>query len=283
MTLMKFQTVERDSFLTRVDFRSKITLMVTITILEFVWESLLVNAIMALIVLLACVVSGVKIKFIRQVLLVMLPFYVLILLTHGFFNVNQVMVLTGKEELTRMFILPPHWWLVGGAGMTWEGFLYGLSIIFKTMTITLVVPLVIFTSDVDNMVVGMVRARIPYKLAFIFSSTLRFFPLLFTESSTIIEAQRLRGLAIEKMGPLERVRVYARITIPLILGAMVKSQQLEVVLQSKAFSGDPNRTYLHESVLQPADFALITGSVVFFLIALGVYIAFGIGKFGWPF
>ena len=83
----------------------------------------------------------------------------------------------------------------------------------------------------------MVRARIPYKIAFIFAATLRFFPLLLTDIGAIIDAQRMRGLALEQMGPLRRIRVYARVAVPLILGAMVKSQQLEVVLQAKAFSG----------------------------------------------
>ena len=44
-------------------------------------------------------------------------------------------------------------------------------------------------------------------LAFIFSATLRFFPLLFSEIGNIIQAQRLRGLAMEKMNIIQRVSV----------------------------------------------------------------------------
>jgi energy-coupling factor transport system permease protein len=71
---------------------------------------------------------------------------------------------------------------------------------------------------------------------------------------------------MEKMNPIQRVRVYAKVAVPLILGAMVKSQQLEVVLQSKAFSGDPERTYLHESVLRKADYALIIFFTLFLIV-----------------
>ncbi len=56
----------------------------------------------------------------------------------------------------------------------------------------------------------------------------------------------MRGLAFETMGPVKRLRVYAKIAVPLILGALVKSQMLDIVLQSKAFTGSPERTYLHE-------------------------------------
>jgi energy-coupling factor transport system permease protein len=140
----------------------------------------------------------------------------------------------------------------------------------------------IFTTDVDKFIVGMVRARVPYKLAFIFSATLRFVPLLFGEIQAIIEAQRLRGLAMEKMGPIQRVRVYAKVAVPLILGAMVKSQMLEVVLQSKAFTGSPDRTYLHESVLGPADYAMMAFFALLFVAAVVAYFWLGIGKFGGP-
>jgi energy-coupling factor transport system permease protein len=133
------------------------------------------------------------------------------------------------------------------------------------------------------MIVGMVRARIPYKIAFIFSATLRFFPLLFSEINTIIEAQRLRGLAMEKMGPIQRIQVYAKVAVPLILGAMVKSQQLEVVLQSKSFSGKPDRTYLHESILKTIDYALMAFFSITLVLVLVLYIATGFGKFSIPF
>jgi energy-coupling factor transport system permease protein len=62
---------------------------------------------------------------------------------------------------------------------------------------------------------------------------------------------------------------------------MVKSQQLEVVLQSKAFSGSPDRTYLHESVLRRADHIVIAGLVVFLLAAMVLYFWKGVGAFGW--
>lgn len=282
MGMLKFQTVERDSFFTHLDFRPKLVMMAVITVIAFLWESPLMQFILAAVIVATALLVGVKFSYIRLVISVMIPFYILLLVTHGFFNIEQVESLTGKTELTPMFVIPQNWWLIGGGKMSWEGFLYGLNVIFKTLTLTLIIPLGVFTTDVDTMIVGMVRARIPYKIAFIFSATLRFFPLLFQEIGNIIEAQRLRGLAMEKMGPLKRVRVYAKVAVPLILGAMVKSQQLEVVLQSKAFSGSPNRTYIHESVMYFADYALIVLFVLFFFVSLALFILFHIGAFGGP-
>jgi len=282
MSMMKFQTVERDSFFSRLDFRPKLFMMATVTVVAFAWESPLLQFVMALIIIAACLLVGVKWNYIRTILLILLPFYLLLLLTHAFFNRDQVMALLDTDTLTPLFTFPENWWLIGGGSATMEGLIYGFNVIFKTLTLTLIIPLGVFTTEVNNMIVGMVKARIPYKIAFIFSSTLRFFPLLIQEFNMIIEAQRLRGLAMEKMGPIKRVRVYAKVAVPLILGALVKSQQLEVVLQSKAFSGSADRTYLHESVLGWQDYALMAFFGVFFIAAFVLLFAYGIGTFGGP-
>lgn len=284
MSSLTFQTVERDSFFTRLDFRPKLLMMIVITIIAFVWESPALGGVLALLIILACLAVGVKFSYIRTLVTIMIPFYIILILTQGFFAGPLITSLTGKteEQFTMLFVFPENWFWVGGAGMSREGVMYALNVVAKTLTMTLVIPLGIFTTDVNTMIVGMVKARIPYKLAFIFSSTLRFFPLLFEEIQSIIEAQRLRGLAFEKMGPVKRVRVYAKVAVPLILGAMVKSQMLEVVLQSKAFSGSPDRTYLHESQLERADYIVFALSALFFLAAVVAYIGWGVGRFGGP-
>ncbi len=123
------------------------------------------------------------------------------------------------------------------------------------------------------------RARVPYKLAFILSATLRFFPMLMADARAIIDAQRMRGLAVERMSLPGRIRVYARLAVPLILGAMTKSQQLEVVLQAKAFSGSQDRTYLHDAKLRSSDYIIMACSVLLLLTAAGLYLRLGWGRF----
>jgi energy-coupling factor transport system permease protein len=281
VSLVRFQAVERDSLFTRLDFRPKLLMAAVISTVAFVWESPVALGVLMVVLAIASILAGVRPSYIKTIIKVMIPFYALLLITHGFWNTDQVMTLTGQETLTPLFTLPESWWLVGGGSMSVEGFLYGWGVIFKTLTLVMVLPLAVFTTDVNNMIVGMVRSRVPFKLVFIFSSTLRFFPLLFEEIQTIIEAQRLRGLAMETMGPAKRVRVYAKVAVPLILGAMVKSQQLEVVLQSRAFTGSSDRTYLHESVLRTPDYAVLALFLLLFVLAVALYFWQGVGRFSW--
>ncbi len=282
MKPLALQTVARDSYFTRLDFRTKLLLAFVVSWVAFLWESTLLVGGLAGAMLLLCLLAGVRWAYVRSTLSLLLPFFGIVLLTHGFFNVTQVERLTGQHALTPWFTFPADWWGVGGAMLSREGVSYGLSVVFRTLTLLLVLPLLVFTTDVDDMIVGLGRLGIPYKFAFIFSATLRFVPLLFEEAQTIIEAQRLRGLAVEHMRTLRRWRVYARVAVPLILGSLVKSQQLEIVLQAKAFSGSSQRTYLHETHLRRDDKVLLCLAALMGLAALVAYYGWGIGSFGHP-
>ncbi|MEA5510258.1 energy-coupling factor transporter transmembrane component T [Crocosphaera sp. UHCC 0190] len=279
--MMKFETVDHDSIFTRLDFRTKLVMMGVITLIAFIWESPITGGILTLIVAFSCLFAGVKLAYFKTVLKVMIPFYILLLVTMGFFNIEQVKTLIDREILTPIFAVPKTWWWVGGLTMNQEGIIYGLNVIFKTLTMVLIIPLGIFTTDINHMVVGMVQAKIPYKIVFIFSSTLRFFPLLLEEIEGILDAQRLRGLALENMGLIRKGKVYAAIAVPLILNAMAKSQKLEVVLQSKAFSGSSQRTYLHQSILTKTDYFTMIFFLVLLLSVIFLYFGWGVGKFPW--
>ena len=183
--------------------------------------------------------------------------------------------------LTPIFTFAQQWPLVGGGTLTVEGTLFGLNVVFKSLPTVLSVYLAILTTDLDNIVVGMVRSRIPYKVAFVFASTLRFFPMLSEQIQMIIEAQRLRGLAAEKMNIIQRMRVYSRVGIPLVLNAVAKSQQLDVVLQSKGFSGSAERTYCNEADLTREDHFFMALLAAFFVAALVLYFTAGVGRYGW--
>ncbi len=59
----------------------------------------------------------------------------------------------------------------------------------------------------------------------------------------------------------------------------MRSQQLEIVLQSRAFNGDPDRTYFHEVKMTWADGVVIILVVVFSIAAVVLRVRYGWGKF----
>jgi energy-coupling factor transport system permease protein len=279
MTLPELQRVTRSTFFSRLDFRTKLMTFATVSIVAALWDNPILGGLLMLAILGACLGVGVSLTYLGFMFRVMTPFFLLLILTHGLFNVEYVLRLTGRLHLTPVLTIPTSWPLLGGRSISREGLLYGVNVIFKSMTFLLLIPLCVFTTDPNHLVVGLARLRVPYKLAFVVSATLRFFPLIFGEIQAVMESQRLRGFALEDMGPVERVRVYAKTSVPVILSALFKAQQIEVVMRAKAFSGDPDRTYLEDTAMRAPDWVFASLLTVAFGAALWAYFAVGFGRF----
>ncbi len=267
------------SFIRELDFRTKLVWMAVIMIICLLWNAPLLQLglfVMVLVLALAAKISG---RYLTMVLGFMLPLAVFLVLMHGLFNIVQVQRLMDGEELTWLYRFPADWAIIGGRGATLEGLLYGVNVALKSLTLLLVLPLVVLTTDVDEMLAGLIQMRVPYVVAFILSSTIRFFPLLFSEAQGIIDAQRLRGLAVEKMNLLKRARIYAGTAVPLILSALMKSQQLEIALYSKAFSVTPKRSNYHEIKFRTRDWILMAWGTGLLAVVVFLYGQFGIGQF----
>lgn len=272
----------RASAFSRLDFRAKLAVFAAASVAAVLWNDPRLSLGLMLVTLGACLGAGISRGYLWLLARLMAPFFLLLLLTHGFFNVQYVLRLTGHAHLTPLFKLPARLPLVGGMTFSAEGFYYGLNVIAKSMTLLLLVPLCVFTTDPNNLVVGLVRMRVPYPFAFAFTSTLRFFPLLFDEVASVIEAQRLRGFAAEELGPIARVRTYAKVAVPVILGALFKAQQVEVVLQSRGFSGRRGRTYLHDSRLGAASAVTIALCVLAVAVVVVLRVRLHLGAFAVP-
>ncbi len=276
MNTLGFGSAVRRSSFSSLDVRAKLAILAVTVVLAFSWESVALSGALACGVLLLWPLARLAGRDLKRLLFLMSPFLVIVLLVHGVLN----------EVVGRTTLLGPvpAWVpLVGGRlRVTSEGLLYGLMVISRTLALILIVPVVVLTTDPNTLVVGLVRLRVPYTVAFVFSSALRFLPLILAEAAALIEAQRLRGLALEKLGLWARGRAYARIAVPLVLGALIKSQQLEVVLQSKAFSGSAERTYLVPLELRTRDRVVIGVSALVVFIALVLRFVYGIGAFHGP-
>ncbi|BDA39411.1 energy-coupling factor transporter transmembrane component T family protein [Candidatus Atelocyanobacterium thalassae] len=278
---MKFETVNKKSFFTYLDFRTKLLIIIITTIITFLWESPFTEGLLGLAIGYACIVAGIKINYFRKIFTIMMPFYSLILIITGFFYVDQIEVLLNTNYLTPIFTFPDNWFWIGGLIMNYEGVFYGLNIVLKILNMILIIPLGVFTTDINDMVIGMVKMKIPYKIVFIFSSTLRFFPLLIEEIQSILEAQKLRGLALGKLSLVKKATIYLNLAVSLILNSMAKTNTIDIVLQSKSFSGSSHRTYLNESLLNQSDYLTIGFLIVSLLLVIVLYIWYGVGKFSW--
>lgn len=257
--------------ISEADVRVKFAVLVVVSLLIFVWNDIALQGAMFLTMLGLLAASGLGARPIGRLMKLLIPAVILIMIIQGLWSPFGV---------TPVFILPEGVPLLGGATIfRWEGLLFGLVVCCR-----IAVPLMAFqylfsTSTPNQIVLGLVRVGVPYKVAFLVSTTFRFVPFLLEEYSAIRNAQRLRGIDLDSLGIVKKLAATARLLVPLLVNCLNKAQQLEIALQARGFTGDARRTYLDPGRARMT--AVETGAVVLLLgglvLAIVLRIGFGVG------
>jgi len=126
------------------------------------------------------------------------------------------------------------------------------------------------TTSPDHLGLALEQSRVPYEFAFAFTTAVRFVPVLAEEAQTIMDAQKARGLELEKGGFLKRIRNYVPVLIPLIVSAIRRSLELAEAMESRAWGATKKRTNLYALKLHRGDFALLAITIGVLVVAVYV-------------
>ncbi len=127
------------------------------------------------------------------------------------------------------------------------------------------------TTSPDHLGLALEQSHVPYEFSFAFTTAVRFVPVLAEEAQTIMDAQKARGLELEKGSFMKRIRNYVPILIPLIVSAIRRSLELAEAMESRAWGATKNRTNLHALKLRKGDYALLALIIAVIAIALYAY------------
>ena len=125
------------------------------------------------------------------------------------------------------------------------------------------------TTSPDHLGLALEQSKVPYEFSFAFTTAVRFVPVLAEEAQTIMDAQKARGLELEKGNFLKRIRNYVPVLIPLIVSAIRRSLELAEAMESRAWGAVKKRTNLYSLELHRGDFALLALTVT--ILTLTVY------------
>ena len=128
------------------------------------------------------------------------------------------------------------------------------------------------TTSPDHLGLALEQTHVPYEFAFAFTTAVRFVPVLAEEAQTIMDAQKARGLELEKGGFLKRIRNYVPVLIPLIVSAIRRSLELAEAMESRAWGATKKRTNLYALKLHRGDFALLALTIGVLIVSLYVWI-----------
>ena len=236
-----FLYLDRDTFVHRLDPRTKIALLVGSFVLAF----LFVNPLYGLVVLVVVLAFGAVARALVNLKRIRFILFMIALVTTVLWSVF------GSGET-------PLFWIVER-----EAFLYGLGAALRIDTTIVVGMIFLSTTRNEEITTGLARMGIPYRFAFAVSTALRLVPTVAATGSTIGQAQRSRGLDLDSGGVLERVRKRIPLLIPVFVSTIRSTNVFSMALESKGFGASVDRTYFLPLEMRRRD-ALVL--VVFFLL-----------------
>ncbi|MEM3712032.1 MAG: energy-coupling factor transporter transmembrane component T [Thermoproteota archaeon] len=123
---------------------------------------------------------------------------------------------------------------------------------------------------------AMSSARLPIELTFSFVMAIRFIPVIYDEFQSIYDAQRSRGLELEKGGFRTRIRNLMPILIPLLVGTIRRTYEIADAMEARAFGASSRRTSYKPLKFKKGDYFLCLVSVILVLIIVYLKLFLGL-------
>ena len=102
------------------------------------------------------------------------------------------------------------------------------------------------TTPPDELELVMKWFRLPRDIVFAFVTAVRFVPVLMMDALQIMDAQKSRGLELQKGNIFSRFKRFIPILIPLIVDAVLRSGDLAEAMESRAYGAVKKPTSLHK-------------------------------------
>jgi energy-coupling factor transport system permease protein len=134
---------------------------------------------------------------------------------------------------------------IGPITATAEGLRYAIEVIIRLLVIAGGIALFYLTTQPGDLTLDLERRGFPPRVAFVVNASAQMVPAMAGRASTIIAAQRARGLDTEG-SLLARARGLVPLAGPMILGALGEVEERTVALEARAFGRPGRRTLLWE-------------------------------------
>lgn len=132
------------------------------------------------------------------------------------------------------------------------------------------------TTSPEDLTQSMVQLKVPYDYALTFNMAMRFVPTLSRETQIIMDAQKSRGLEMEKGNLIQRIRNYIPVLIPLIISSFRRAELVADAMESRAFGASKKRVSMFVLTLGWIDAAFIIISALGFIGILSLRLLLGI-------
>ena len=267
--------VDNDSFLNRMDPRIKIVILIIFSVIIFMMNNLISVTLMFLIAFITWNVCKLPWKDISGLFKVVLVTMILVTIMQILFYTSNNPIDFGAFQVTKDdyifgLIVPddPKYGIFRRFGLHWQGLVFSVLLTIRLMALIILMPMIIKTTRLDRLSLGFVGLGLPYKIAYMATTAINMVPTFSDEIQVIMDAQKMRGMTVFEEGKLrEKIKGWTTLIVPLVIGAMRRSQQMGVAMDTRAFGASKKRTYIEELKTRPSDWIALAVSI---LIAAGL-------------
>ncbi|WP_100374472.1 energy-coupling factor transporter transmembrane component T family protein [Bacillus sp. FJAT-45037] len=255
------QYVQADSFLHRLDPRSKLFSVFILLIIIFLANNWLASMLLVGLTISLMAISRVPILFLYRGLRPILWLVLFTLILH--------ILLTKEGQVL---------WSAGPLSIHEGGLMTGLFIATRLLTLVMLTSLITLTTSPIDLTDGLESLLSPLKklglpaheLALMMSIALRFIPTFMQETEKILKAQMARGVDFTT-GPItKRVKALLPLLVPLFISAFKRAEDLALAMEARGYRGGEGRTKLRVLTWRTLDTSIVIATVFigFFIIWL---------------
>lgn len=157
-------------------------------------------------------------------------------------------------------------YMYSGMALTSSVLEFSASMTLRFLALMMAFSLFFLTTAPDDLGMALIKLKVPFDFTFAFISAIRFVPDLALEITSIMDAQKSRGLELEKGSFMARVRNYIPVLVPMFVRSFERSLELAEAMEARAYGASTQRTTLYELKMSRAD----SVALVLMLSALAV-------------
>ena len=253
------QYLPGDSYVHRLDPRTKIVLMILYIVIVFLVKALPVFLLPALLLVAMFLLAHVPASYMVSSIRPMKWLLVFMFLINLFFTQGETVLLSWrfiritKEALHQaVFITLRLILLVAGTSM-----------------LTLTTSPIALTDGIERLLMPLNKLHFPtHELAMMMTIALRFIPILMEETDRIRKAQMARGADFESGNLIQRAKSMIPVLVPLFVSAFRRADELAMAMESRCYHGGQGRTRMRELHFHAGDlvglvlFAAVLGAIL---------------------
>ncbi len=132
-------------------------------------------------------------------------------------------------------LLPPNVLMPEGLQVYAEGIRHGLVQSLRLIMLGLTGYAICFSTEPGHFLQGLLAIRVPFGLAFMAVTAIRFLPIFATEYQAVRLAMRLKGYRPLRRGVRDTIRTEISSLRPVLLGAIRRAQEIALSIQTRGF------------------------------------------------